>query len=267
VRYPRAHGIIGELRRNGIGEKLAADTLRPNGGMPSKPDTHELRQMRGRICEFALADPTTFEHQLTSLDNIGGFERLKIGASFRSSACNKRTPDSSFHVHRIACTSRVPLSPIGRLCMQRPSKAKARPGPRIHSYEPLNCCAASIRPCTSSPALKPRSRNSDERSEGIIRRHSLIPTRLYLCGAEFQKLKLRLFNLPESQVDSLCNFTPAAPRSCESLSLCAPRPSLCPNLPCEFSILDSDMGAFYPLTCTPSGWSTSALAISATRLL
>jgi hypothetical protein len=48
--------------------------------------------MRGKISEFGLADPNDVEHQLTSLDNIGGFERLKIRASFCYSACNKRTP-------------------------------------------------------------------------------------------------------------------------------------------------------------------------------
>src|SRR5260370_18385030 len=62
----------------------------------------ELRRMRGRICEFALADPNDVEHQLTSLDNIGGFELLKIGASFRSSSRTTRTPRFFVStVHRI----------------------------------------------------------------------------------------------------------------------------------------------------------------------
>jgi hypothetical protein len=45
--------------------------------------------MRGEILEVGLVDPNDVAYQLTFLDNIGGFERLKVGASFCSSACDK----------------------------------------------------------------------------------------------------------------------------------------------------------------------------------
>ena len=60
--------------------------------MSGDASDRELRRMRGKISEFGLADPNDVEHQLTLLDNIGGFEPLKIRASFCYSACNKRTP-------------------------------------------------------------------------------------------------------------------------------------------------------------------------------
>src|SRR6266446_3270626 len=133
--------------------------------------------MRGRICEFALADPNDVEHELTSLDNIGGFERLKIGASFRSSTCNKRTP--RFFVSTVHCIAASFKS-------QSSVPRTAYPFVPNHS----TAAAASIRGhATSSPALKAATRNSDGKSggnnsEGIVSS----PTRtLSLCGAEFQR--------------------------------------------------------------------------------
>src|SRR5438445_8239489 len=87
----------------------------------------------------------------TSLDNIGRFERLKIGASFCSSACNKRTPRFFvFTVHRIAVY--LPHSAesyrLGLYCrvLQKP---KLRPKDRVSiRTEPLNCRSSEYpRPC------------------------------------------------------------------------------------------------------------------------
>jgi len=78
---------------------------------------------------------------------------------------------------------------------------------------------------------------------------------------------LRLVQSRISSVNRLCNFIPAAPNSVRIASAVRPcRPITLPKS--SGWVFNSRTVTWEPstaLTCTPSGWSTSALAISAKR--
>src|SRR2546429_7665676 len=78
---------------------------------------------------------------------------------------------------------------------------------------------------------------------------------------------LRLVQSRISSVNRLCNFIPAAPNSVRIASAVRPcRPITLPKSSgCVFNSRTVTWEPSTALTCTPSGWSTSALAISAKR--
>src|SRR6267378_7418742 len=124
--------------------------------------------------------------------------------------------DSSFPRFTVLpCTSRVPLSPIGRLCIAASFKSQSSVPRTAYPFVPNHstAAAASIRGhATSSPALKAATRNSDGKSrgnnsEGIVSS----PTRtLSLCGAELQSCQKMCGIDPKSNSAILHQFLVAS---------------------------------------------------------
>lgn len=117
-----------------------------------------------------FADPDHVEVHRSGFDNIPLVEQLKIGASFRCCTGNERTPRLlAFTVHRIAVYLRIPLTPIGRVCIFAASKTQssvpstAYPCLLNHS----TAAAASIDGHAASPPdLKAATANSDGKPGG-----------------------------------------------------------------------------------------------------